>query len=114
VKLLAFCEAAADFRVLSGLVDRTLRDFGPLWVVDLLDTRTKEFAAVTLARFRELARRVGQSPDASEALVADTIARIAVAWATLRDNAAVTNEYRAALRRHWQKVPLLQPHASQI
>jgi serine/threonine-protein kinase HipA len=27
---------------------------------------------------------------------------------------AVTDAYRAALRRHWQKVPLLQPYASSL
>jgi hypothetical protein len=38
VKLIAFCEAAGDFLLLSGLVDRVLRDSGPAWVVDLLET----------------------------------------------------------------------------
>jgi hypothetical protein len=34
VRLVAFCEAPADFRVASGLVDRVLRESGPPWVVD--------------------------------------------------------------------------------
>ena len=38
MKLIAFCEAPADFRLVSGLVDRVLRESGPTWVVDLLDT----------------------------------------------------------------------------
>lgn len=38
MKLLAFCEAPGDFRMASGLVDRVLREVGPAWVVDNLDT----------------------------------------------------------------------------
>ena len=34
MRLVAFCEAPADFRLASGLVDRVLRDAGPPWVVD--------------------------------------------------------------------------------
>jgi serine/threonine-protein kinase HipA len=75
---------------------------------------TKEFAAVTLARFRELARRSGQPPDEAEAIVTGAIAQIAAAWANVRDDAAVTDAYRTALRRHWQKVPLLQPYLPQL
>ena len=75
---------------------------------------TKEFAAVTLARFRELARRLGRPPEEAETIVTATMARIAAAWAEVRDAVAVTDAYRAALRRHWQKVPLLQPYASHI
>lgn len=73
---------------------------------------TKEFAAVTLARFRELARRVGESPDVAEAIVTETVVRAAIAWAALREHPSITAAYRNALRRHWQKVPLLQPHTS--
>ena len=38
MKLVAFCEASGDFRLISGLVDRVLREFAPGWVVDLLDS----------------------------------------------------------------------------
>jgi hypothetical protein len=38
VRLVAFCEAPADFRLASGLVDRVLRESGVPWVVDNLDT----------------------------------------------------------------------------
>jgi hypothetical protein len=38
VKLVAFCEAPGDFCLVSGLVDRILRDAGPAWVIDNLDT----------------------------------------------------------------------------
>lgn len=34
MRLVAFCEAPADFRLASGLVDRVLREAGPPWVVD--------------------------------------------------------------------------------
>lgn len=37
MKLIAFCEAPGDFRLVSGLVDRVLRESGPVWVVDNLD-----------------------------------------------------------------------------
>jgi hypothetical protein len=37
VRLVVFCEAVADFRIASDLVDRVLRHDGPGWVVDLLD-----------------------------------------------------------------------------
>jgi hypothetical protein len=35
--LIAFCEAHADFRIASDLVDRVLRDAGPAWVGDVMD-----------------------------------------------------------------------------
>ena len=38
MRLVAFCEAAADFRLASGLVDLVLRQAGTTWVVDNLDT----------------------------------------------------------------------------
>jgi hypothetical protein len=38
VRLVAFCEAPADFRRVSGLVDLVLRETGASWVVDGLDT----------------------------------------------------------------------------
>jgi hypothetical protein len=38
VKLIAFCEAPGDFRLVSGLVDRVLWETGLAWVVDNLDT----------------------------------------------------------------------------
>lgn len=75
---------------------------------------TKEFAAVTLARFRELARRVGQPLEDTEAIVSEAMERITAGWAKVRDDPAVTDAYRAALQRHWQKVPLLQPYASRL
>lgn len=37
MRLLAFCEAAADFRVAAELVDRVLRETCPVWVAELLD-----------------------------------------------------------------------------
>jgi hypothetical protein len=36
VKLVIFCEAAADFRTASALVDRVLHEHGPEWLRDLL------------------------------------------------------------------------------
>lgn len=36
-RLIAFCEAAGDFRVASDLIDRVLRDEGPPWLAGLLD-----------------------------------------------------------------------------
>jgi serine/threonine-protein kinase HipA len=75
---------------------------------------TKEFAAVTLARFRELARRVGQPPERTEAIVSEAMERLAAGWTEVRDAPAVTDAYHAALRRHWEKVPLLQPYASRL
>lgn len=75
---------------------------------------TKEFAAVTLERFRELARRVGEPPEDTEAIVTEAMERIVAAWAAVRDDPAVTDAYRAALRRHWQRAPLLQPYASRL
>lgn len=37
MRLIAFCEADADFRTASGLLDRVLREEGPAWVADLID-----------------------------------------------------------------------------
>jgi serine/threonine-protein kinase HipA len=75
---------------------------------------TKDFGAIELARFRELARRIGQKPEEAEGLVSETVAAMATAWGTLREHPAVSREYREALQRHWRKVPLLQPHAAAI
>lgn len=72
---------------------------------------TKEFAAITIARFRELARRVHQSPDDAEQIVLQTVSQIVEVWNELREDPRVTPAYREALQRHWRKVPLLQPHA---
>jgi hypothetical protein len=36
-RFIAFCEAAADFRIASDLVDRVLREEGPPWIADLID-----------------------------------------------------------------------------
>lgn len=36
MRLVAFCEAAADFQIASDLVDRILREGGPDWVADVL------------------------------------------------------------------------------
>jgi hypothetical protein len=38
MRLVAFCEAAADFEIASALLDRVLRHEGPAWLADLLDT----------------------------------------------------------------------------
>jgi len=38
MRLVAFCEAAADFQIASDLVDRVLRDHGERWISDLLET----------------------------------------------------------------------------
>jgi hypothetical protein len=38
MRLVVFCEAAADFQIASTLVDRVLRTAAPSWVVDVLDT----------------------------------------------------------------------------
>jgi len=37
VRLIAFCEAASDFRIAAGLVDRVLREQGAPWVGDNID-----------------------------------------------------------------------------
>jgi hypothetical protein len=37
MRLVAFCEAVADFRMASDLVDRVLREHAPDWVGDVLD-----------------------------------------------------------------------------
>lgn len=41
----AFCEARADFEIAADLVDRILRERGPAWVGDLLDTAPQEVRA---------------------------------------------------------------------
>ncbi len=75
---------------------------------------TKDFAAIDLARFRELARRIGQAPEAAAVLVEQTVSEAAEAWAKLREHPNVFPEYRGALQRHWRKVPLLREHADAI
>ncbi len=36
MRIALFCEAAADFRMAAGLVDRVLRDEGPAWIADVI------------------------------------------------------------------------------
>jgi serine/threonine-protein kinase HipA len=74
----------------------------------------KPFAAIEMGRLRELARRAGQDPDRAAQLAASTIAHIADAWAALRGELRVPDEYLVPLHRHWTAVPVLAPHAAQI
>jgi hypothetical protein len=37
MRLVAFCEAAADFQIASDLVDRVLRNQGPTWVAETME-----------------------------------------------------------------------------
>jgi hypothetical protein len=39
VRLLVFCEATGDFRTVAGLVDRVIREEGPVWVREHLEFR---------------------------------------------------------------------------
>jgi len=53
MRLVVFCEAAADFRTAATLVDRVLREEGPKWVADLLETHpeaVRVFAGESLER----------------------------------------------------------------
>ncbi|WP_437720603.1 hypothetical protein [Sorangium sp. So ce861] len=45
MRLLLFCEAAADFRTVSALVDRVLHDEGPAWVRDLMPSHPEAIRA---------------------------------------------------------------------
>jgi serine/threonine-protein kinase HipA len=74
----------------------------------------KDFASIDMARFRELAKRVGQRPQAAEQVVEQTVAEAAAAWERLREHPTVTDGYREALQRHWLKVPLLRAYAAAI
>ncbi len=71
----------------------------------------REFAEIDLRHFRVLAERIGESAAVTEELVATTVARATLAWREVREHPNVTPEYRDALRRHWQRTPLLRPHA---
>ena len=98
---------------LSPLYDQVFTARWPRFALTLalkLDG-AKDFAEVDVGNFRELARRIGGDVRVAETVVHETVARAAAAWATLRDHPAVTDGYREALRRHWQRVPLLRPHA---
>lgn len=71
----------------------------------------REFAEIDLRHFEVLATRCGADADATAAIVAATVARAVDAWGEVREHPNVTSEYREALRRHWQRTPLLRPHA---
>ncbi len=75
---------------------------------------TKHFAELDVRHFRELARRVGGDPEQAASIAIETVTAAAAAWVELRDHPHVTVGYRAALRRHWTKVPLLRPRADAI
>lgn len=74
----------------------------------------KRFTAIEMGRFREFARRAGRDPEQAAQLAASTIERIAEAWTLLRREIAVPDAYRVPLRRHWESVPVLAPHAPAI
>lgn len=99
--------------VLSPLYDQVFTAQWPSFSVQMaLELGgTKEFAAVDVVRFRELARRIGRDLDETSATVLRTIEEVAAAWGRICDDPTVTPAYRSALQRHWRKVPLLQPHA---
>jgi hypothetical protein len=42
MRLVAFCEAPADFQIASDLIDRVLREEGPSWVGDVMDAASDE------------------------------------------------------------------------
>jgi serine/threonine-protein kinase HipA len=71
----------------------------------------KDFAALTLGNFREMARRIQAYDVLTAEIVEQTISQAAGAWRELRDHPNVSDEYRQALRRHWLRVPMLRPHA---
>lgn len=75
---------------------------------------TKSFAAIEMGRLREFARRAGQDPDRAAQLATSTIERIADAWTALRRELPVPDAYLVPLRRHWDAVPVLAPHAPRI
>lgn len=75
---------------------------------------TKDLAAVDMARFRELARRVRQNVEEAEQIVERTLETAVATWRVMREHAVVTPGYRQAMRQHWRKVPLLRPHAAAI
>lgn len=75
---------------------------------------TKMFAAVELARFRELARRVGADPRSTEQIVEQAIDGAATSWQLIRDIPELGSEYRTRIYEHWKKVPLLAPHAERL
>ncbi|CAN95180.1 hypothetical protein sce5017 [Sorangium cellulosum So ce56] len=45
MRLLVFCEADADFRTVSALVDRVLQEEGPVWVRDLMPSHPESIRA---------------------------------------------------------------------
>lgn len=101
---------------LSPLYDQVFTARWPAYSVSLAlkVDGAKDFAAVSVGNFREMARRIGKSESETAEIVEQTIVAAADAWQTVRDDPAVSEPYREALRRHWQKVPLLRPHALMI
>ena len=98
---------------LSPLYDQVFTARWPRFAVTLalkLDG-AKDFAEVDFGHIRELARRIRGDAHIAEGVVRDTVEQAATAWAGLREHPAVTDGYREALRRHWQRVPLLRAHA---
>lgn len=75
---------------------------------------TKRFAELDARHFQELARRVGMDPARTAEIARATVAAAARAWPALRDHPNAPRTYGAALRAHWERVPLLRPHASSI
>lgn len=69
MKLVAFCEAAADFRVASDLVDRVLREEGPAWVAPTLDDTPEAIRAWTVVDAAVLVWDMDNQPEERRAAV---------------------------------------------
>lgn len=75
---------------------------------------TKSFAALELARFRELARRTGSDPVRTEELVEQTIDSIATSWQSVRELPELAMDYRTHIHQHWKRVPMLARYADRL
>ena len=72
----------------------------------------KSFAQVDERAFERLASKAGGEPRHTVELARTTVRTLAAAWGGVARQSAMPEEHIAALREHWQRVPLLRDNGA--
>lgn len=88
------------------------KDLNQNWALKL--TGSKDPFQTNLTTFERLADKTDTSPQRVKNLVADTLDRIAEAWADAQTQNLMPPTHIEALRTYWTRVPLLKPYAAAL
>lgn len=70
--------------------------------------RSKQFRDVGAGSFQRMGRRLGLDPEAVAQRAREAAVRIRDAWLTVRADVPLTDEQRARIEVHWQRIPLVR------